>query len=647
MTAAALSDLEIPLADGTRLSGDLYLPDGHARGPVLVSYYPYRTDDIIGSLFARTRAGLGQRGYPTLFVDMAGTGASEGSYGESFDLPREGRDCAEVIEWAAGQDWCDGTVGAWGVSYGGMTALAAAAARPPHLRAIAAVYATTDMYRDTIAPGGSPAMLGRYAWAAHMVALGLCPPTRQDPGGRWERIWRQRMQRLGTGQPHALAWQAHPDRDDYWQARVVDASAIDVPTMLIGGWADAYADAILRTHAQVGGPKRLIMGPWMHVLPHLSQYQPHDWVGAMADWWDTHLRPVEPHTEPDPPVLFFTGGGGWRAARQWPPDGVSSRQFFLTGHGLAGSPPATAGRHDYRGDPLVGLTAGIWDPFGTGHGWPGEQSSDDARSLTFTSDPLPEPLLVAGGPEADLYLDLPPGTELHLVARICMVSPDGRSTLITRGWLRIPPDGRDTPRAARMITITLGAAAFELPAGSRVRLCVACADFPHIWPSPVNPALGLVTGPGTPSVLRLPVSGETGRADTPAAVAGPPAEPDTGWVTDGEPVYRVTQDNAAAETAVTFGARSRLQPPSGADLHLDETFTARVSSGRPAGATVLAQVSISLRLPGGERVQITVRSTSRRRSSVIAASVSLDETIVLDQRWAGGPAEEPASPPHP
>jgi putative CocE/NonD family hydrolase len=641
------SDLEIPLADGTRLSGDLYLPDGHAPGPVLVSYYPYRTDDIIGSLFEHTRIGLARRGYPTLFVDMAGTGASGGSYGESFDLPREGRDCAEIIEWAARQDWCDGTVGAWGVSYGGMTALAAAASRPPHLRAIAAVYATTDMYRDTIAPGGSPAMLGRYAWAAHMVALGLCPPTRQDPGGHWERIWRQRLQRLETGQPHALAWQAHPDRDDYWQARVVDASAIEVPAMLIGGWTDAYADAILHAHSQVGGPKRLIMGPWMHVLPHLSQYQPYDWVGAMADWWDTHLRREPPRPQPDPPVLFFTSGGGWRAARQWPPEGVLSRQFFLAGHRLAATPPDTPGRRDYHADPLVGLTAGIWDPFGTGHGWPEEQSSDDARSLTFTSDPLPEPLLVAGSPEADLYLDLPPDTELNLVARVCMVSPDGRSTLITTGWRRVPPGGGDAHPAAQMITVTLGAAAFELPAGSRVRLCVACADFPHIWPSPSNPALGLVTGPGMTSVLRLPASGRTGRADTPAAVARPPAEPDTGWVTDGEPLYRVTQDKAADETAVTFGARSRLQPPSGADLRLDESFTARVSPGRPAGATVLGQVDISLRLSGGERVQVAVRSTSHRRSSAIAASVTLDGTTLLDQRWAGGSAEEHARPAHP
>ena len=641
-----LRDLGIPLADGTLLSGDLYGPAGHPPGPVLVSYYPYRKDDIIGSLFERTRIGLARRGYRTLFADMAGTGASEGSYGESFDLPREGRDCAEIIEWAACQDWCDGTVGAWGVSYGGMTALAAAACRPPHLRAIVAVYATTDMYGDTIAPGGSPAMLGRYAWAAHMVALGLCPPTRQDPGGRWERIWRQRLDRLAAGRPHALTWQAHPDRDDYWQARAVDATAIDVPAMLIGGWADAYADAILRAYGQVGGPKKLIMGPWMHVLPHLSAPHPYDWVGAMADWWDTHLRREPPLPEPGPPVLFYANGGGWRAARQWPPGEASTRYFYLDGYRLAAAPPPAPGRRDYQGDPLVGLAAGIWDPFGTGHGWPEEQSRDDARSLTFTSDPLPEALLLAGAPEADLLLDPPPDTGLNLVARVCMVGSDGRSTLITTGWHRIPATG-DPSAAARMVTVRLGAAAFELPAGSRVRLCVACADFPHIWPSPANPTLSLVTGPGTVPVLRLPASRAADRDDTPAAVAGPPAEADPGWVTDGEPVYRVTQDKVTDETAVTFGARSRLRPPSGADLRVDESFTARLNPGRPDGATVLAQVGISLRLPAGERVQIAVRSTSHRQSSVVAASVALDGVTVLDQRWAGGPPEQRAGPDQP
>ena len=121
-----------------------------------------------------------------------------------------------------------------------------------------------------------------------------------------------------------------------------------------------------------------------------------------------------------------------------------------------------------------------------------------------------------------------------------MVGPNGRSTLITTGWHRIPATGdanAATQAAARIITVRLGAAAFELPAGSRVRLCVACADFPHIWPSPANPALSLVTGPGTAPVLRLLDSRAADRRDdTPAAVAGPPAEADPGWVTDGEPV---------------------------------------------------------------------------------------------------------------
>src|SRR5260370_26674756 len=160
--------LVIPLSDGTRLSGDLYRPPGRPSGPVLVSYYPSRTDDIIGSLFEQTRTGLCRRGYATLFADMTGTGASEGGYAESFDLPREGRDCAEIIEWAAGQDWCDGSVGAWGVSYGGMNPLAAPAHRPPHLPAISAVFAPTDMFPDTIAPGCSPAMPGPHARSAHI-----------------------------------------------------------------------------------------------------------------------------------------------------------------------------------------------------------------------------------------------------------------------------------------------------------------------------------------------------------------------------------------------------------------------------------------------------------------------------------------------
>jgi len=641
--AEVSTDLAVPLADGTRLSGDLRRPAGGTAAPVLVSYYPYRKDDVIGSLFEGTRIALAQRGYATLFVDVAGTGASDGA-GESFDLPREGRDCAEIIEWAARQDWCDGNVGAWGVSYGGMTALAAAAQRPPHLRAIMAAYATTDIYRDTIAPGGCPAMLGRYAWAAHMMALGLCPPTLQDAGGRWRETWYRRLSHLAGGPPHAVQWQAHPELDDYWRSRVIDATVIDVPAMFIGGWSDAYSDAIIRVFGQVRGPRRLVLGPWMHVLPHLSDVEPYDWVGAMADWWDVHLRPaVAGPPEPEPPVLFFAaGGGGWQSAAQWPPAGGTELRLFLDGHRLAATVPAGSGGRAYRGDAAVGIAAGLWDPFGTGHGWPEEQSGDDAASLAFTSDPLPGPVLICGSPAAELQLSVPSGDEANLVARLAAVGPDGRSTLITAGWLQVPPAAAsDAAGPLTAVTITLSATAFAVPAGARLRLSVACAHFPHLWPSPANPTLVVGFGAEHPSALRVPVGGEAGRGYAPAAARPPAPGADAGWVTGGEPVYRVTRDQAAGEIAVTFGASSRLAPPSGAELALAETFTARLRPSRPDGASVLARVDVSLRMPAGEQVEVRVRAAAQRQSSVTEARVMVDGAELLRHSWTGtadGPA---------
>jgi putative CocE/NonD family hydrolase len=619
-------DLMITLADGTQLSADLYRPDDAPPGPVLVSYYPYRKDDVIGSLFEQTRIRLCERGYASVFADMAGTGASGGDYAESFDLPREGRDLAEVIEWVAGQDWCDGNVGAWGVSYGGMNALAAAACRPPHLRAIVAVYATTDPYQDTIAPGGCPVMLGRYAWAAHMAALGLCPPTQQDPDGRWRHTWRQRLRRLAQERPHALNWQAHPERDDYWQARVVDATAIEVPAMLVGGWADGYKDAMTSLFQVVRGPKRLVMGPWMHVLPHLSEVEPYDWVSEMADWWDAYLR--QPATVGETaPVVFFARGEGWRSARQWPPDGIRQMELFPAGHRLDAEPPPDPGSRDYQGDAAVGLAAGIWDPLGTGNGWAEEQSCDDARSLTFTSEPLAEPLLIAGRPEAELQLTHLSAGEAQIVVRLSMVGPDGQSTLITNGFHRSAGEG--------LAVITLGATAFTLPAGARLRLSVACADFPRIWPSPANPVIRVGFGPGRSSVLRVPV-GEAGlRCDAPAEIPRPPAGRDTGWVIDGEPLYGVCHDKSAGQVAVTFGAKTRLRAPSGADLKLDERFTARLRSDHPDGAALIAKVDISLRLPAGERVEVVLRSTSSRTETVIEGRVAMDGTELLHRSWPG------------
>src|SRR3982075_3928690 len=100
----------IPLSDGVALAGDLFLPDAPGPFPVLVSYYPYHKDDLIGALFDHPNRYFAARGYANLLVDLRGLGNSEGVAWDVGDR-REGIDGAEIIEWAASQSWCNGNVG--------------------------------------------------------------------------------------------------------------------------------------------------------------------------------------------------------------------------------------------------------------------------------------------------------------------------------------------------------------------------------------------------------------------------------------------------------------------------------------------------------------------------------------------------------
>lgn len=49
---------------------------------------------------------------------------------------QEGRDCYDLIEWLAVQDWCTGKVAMSGTSYLAVAQWFAAAEQPPHLAAI-------------------------------------------------------------------------------------------------------------------------------------------------------------------------------------------------------------------------------------------------------------------------------------------------------------------------------------------------------------------------------------------------------------------------------------------------------------------------------------------------------------------------------
>jgi uncharacterized protein len=98
---------------------------------------------------------------------VRGTGGSEGVNTDEY-MPQEQEDGYDAVEWLAKQPWSTGNVGMFGSSYGGFTAVQVAMHRPPHLKAIAPMYATDDRYTDDChyTPGGNMRMYYDVAPAA-------------------------------------------------------------------------------------------------------------------------------------------------------------------------------------------------------------------------------------------------------------------------------------------------------------------------------------------------------------------------------------------------------------------------------------------------------------------------------------------------
>ncbi len=94
------------------------------------------------------------QGYAICNPDIRGVVDSEG---DSVLWDRqEGRDCYDLIEWLAEQEWCTGKVGMSGTSYLAVAQWFTAAEQPPHLAAINPWEGVSDVYRDLVMRGGMP-----------------------------------------------------------------------------------------------------------------------------------------------------------------------------------------------------------------------------------------------------------------------------------------------------------------------------------------------------------------------------------------------------------------------------------------------------------------------------------------------------------
>lgn len=511
----------IPMPDGVRLAARIWLPvDAEERPvPAILEYIPYRKNDFTAFRDSIRHPYFAGHGYASVRVDMRGSGDSEGILYDEY-LPQEQDNALEVMAWLAAQPWCTGDVGIIGKSWGGFNGLQIAARRPPQLKAVISIYSTDDRYADDVHfRGGCLLACDMLPWASRMFVMNGLPPDPRHVGERWREMW---LDRLEHTPPFIEAWMSHQTRDAFWKQGSVceDFSDITCPVYAVGGWADAYTNAVPRLLEGLPGPRKGLIGPWSHEYPEVATPGPA--IGFLQEclrWWDYWLKGVDTGImdEPmlrvwlqdsvEPSPYYRERPGRWVTEPAWPSPNLEPQTYWLNS-GTLDQAPAAETELRYLGSLFAGADAGVWCPYGDPADLPPDQRAEDGLALSFESGPLQEPVEILGFPEVTLTVSADRPNAL-VVVRLCDVAPTGASLLVSRGFLNLTHrDSHEQPSPLEpgwrySVKIRLDVAGHRLPAGHRWRLSVSPTYWPQAWPSPEPVTLSVFTGQA--SRLTLPV----------------------------------------------------------------------------------------------------------------------------------------------
>jgi predicted acyl esterase len=440
-----LRDTTIPARDGTALAADLFLPDDDGPHPALVALSPYGKEiqslpippqpPTAPAYWREIEAGdpryLTDHGYAHVIIDVRGTGRSEGSY-RGWMSSDEAQDAYDAIEWAAAQDWCDGSVGMVGVSYYGAIQLAAAALQPRSLKAIMPLNAPADYYREGSHHGGILHTFFDFIYMVFTRGRDSSDVVSSSAPEELEQI----VERL-TSDPDLAQYAglyntaANPGRSPlffdlianpldgpfYWERSAYrHYDKIKIPFYTGSGWW-AYGHMHLRGAFQnyegIDAPKKL------YIESRVEADAPMDeaYNAEVVRWYDHWLKGVDNGIMDEPPVKIHVRGAGWREEGVWPLASTEWVELHLRRDGgLALEPePAGAQPDSFTQAPIL----------------------EDHRVATcdYLTPPMAEDVELIGPVALTLHAEIDDADTNWLVS-VFDVAPDGGEVELTRGFLK-------------------------------------------------------------------------------------------------------------------------------------------------------------------------------------------------------------------
>jgi predicted acyl esterase len=617
-----IENIWVPMPDGVRLAGRLWLPEGagpvQGRVPVILEYLPYRKRDGTRARDERMHRYLARHGYGCLRLDIRGTGDSEGVIDDEYSV-QEQIDGLAAIDWIARQPWCDGQVAMIGISWGGFNGLQIAARRPPALKTIITVGSTDDRYATDIHWVGGCLSKDNFDWSSTMFAHQDLPPDPAIAGEAWRAMWQARRE---ANRPWILTWLAHQSRDDYWRQGSVceDFGRIEVPVYAVSGWADNYSESVPRLLAGLSCPRRGLIGPWAHSYPYDVTVEPAiGWLQEVLRWCDHWLKGRDTGIMEEPMLRVWMQDsvaprtcyrdrpGRWVGEADWPSPRIAMRRLALGAGGVLGA--GGEGVATICSPLWVGLAAGEVGRYGDDADWATDQREDDGGSLVFVTEPLDAPLEILGAPQLRLRFASDRPRALVSV-RLNDVAPSGASTRVTVGHLNLcHRHGHDAPAAlvpgqVETAVVDLDDIAHRFPAGHRIAVSISTVYWPIAWPSPELATLSLHLGE---SAIELPVrppreSDDRLRPFGPAECAASDPQHDLPVEPVGHPVRRsVRRDLLTGEMVVDFPRWTHAtRMPAIGQTHRGEGLARyRITDGDPLSARCETRYTVVIERPDG------------------------------------------------
>lgn len=422
-----MTDVEVPLRDGSFVYADVFRPAEDREYPVIMakgfygkSFYhecicseeeALQKEELEDRFYSGNPDGLQYEnhetvdssvwvpnGYVCIRVDARGVCKSPG-----FQAPfsvQEAEDYYDAIEWAGTQPWSNGNVGLWGMSYLAMTQHNVASLQPPHLKAMIAQGTDADIYNEALYGGG---IFGVGFWNWWWKAWS----GNNSCGGRRETDWMARVLATPFNDPAAYG----PRGSIFMIPEIGKATA---PVWIVG----PQTGAIIH---QLGSSETFIRstGATAKKFDFVDAWFPDCYKDTTTAehmrWFDHWLKGVDNGVLDDAPVRVQvrTGNGARFVIEEadWPLPRTAYRRWYLD-----------AAPSDWKGDvrrddlmrisesvPAAGSTASYdahlelgqssiapTGPVGGTPRW--------STGVSFVSDPMPQDMVLVGHMKMGLWV---------------------------------------------------------------------------------------------------------------------------------------------------------------------------------------------------------------------------------------------------